>query len=271
MTSARMTTTSSTDEGLLSPGEWLALCRELKLIGDDFSVEEARLVFVWSRMWVVDEDNPRHRERVENLRFWDFLEAIIRVAQSKAIPTDDEWQRAGYCDGGEYLLQREADDPIGFAQFVAASNRKWWEATRQPIHKNLVITLQLMMRCLKGNIERWYKDGSIAKAEKQGQKNRQRSLASPKRGALPAPAVLAKGGEGGAVPTFDLAPCADGSHHASTVAQFEVALEMQRTVLKSAATVMQKCTRRFADLSLFKRRRLAAVAIQKRFQHQHSS
>lgn len=269
LTSARMTTTNSSDDRLLSPGEWVALCRELKLLGDDFSVEEARLVFMWSRMRVIDEDNPKHRERIENLRFWDFLEAIIRVAQSKAIPTDDEWEQAGYSDGGQFLLQMERDDPTDFQKFVTANNRKWWEDTRQPLVNNLVTTLLLMMHCLKDNIERWHRDGSIATAVKQGQKHRQQSRASPKKVSLPSPPAVAKGFS--VMPTFDLTPHEDGSLPASTVAQFDLALDMQRTVLKSAATVMQKYLRGFADLYIFKQHRFAAIAIQKRFQDNSKS
>lgn len=51
---------------LMSPGEWICLCRDLALIGDDLSMDDARLIFMWSRMRVIDEDS-KNRERIENL------------------------------------------------------------------------------------------------------------------------------------------------------------------------------------------------------------
>ena len=39
--------------------------RELALIGDDLSMEDARLIFMWSRMRVIDEDDPKRRQRTE--------------------------------------------------------------------------------------------------------------------------------------------------------------------------------------------------------------
>ena len=43
-------------------------------------MDSARLIFMWSRMRVIDEDDPQHRQRIENLTFWGFLEAIVRAA-----------------------------------------------------------------------------------------------------------------------------------------------------------------------------------------------
>ena len=75
---------------MLSPGEYMSYMRDVGLIGDDLSVHDARLIFMWSRMRVIDEDDRTARERIENLTFWGFLEAMVRVAQSKALPTNEQ-------------------------------------------------------------------------------------------------------------------------------------------------------------------------------------
>ena len=122
----------------------MCLCRELALIGEDLSVEDARLIFMWSRMRVIDEDDPKNRERIENLTFWGFLEAIIRVAQSKALPTDEEVEASGYADGGEFLIKMKRDNPSEYRDFLRANDRQWWEQTRQPIASKLSKLLKLV-------------------------------------------------------------------------------------------------------------------------------
>ena len=41
-------------------------------------MEDARLIFMWSRMRVIDEDNPEMRRRIESLTFWGFLGRLFR-------------------------------------------------------------------------------------------------------------------------------------------------------------------------------------------------
>jgi len=113
-------------------------------------------------MRVIDEDDLKNRQRIENLTFWGFLEAVVRVAQSKAIPTDEEVRASGYADGGEFLLRLRQDDPSAYRSFVERNDRKWYEETRQSIPKKLAVLLTLMMRTLAGNLERWQRDGSAA-------------------------------------------------------------------------------------------------------------
>jgi len=49
---------------LLSSAEWVSLARDLGLIDEDLSMDDARLLFVWSRMRVVDEDLRTSRPKV---------------------------------------------------------------------------------------------------------------------------------------------------------------------------------------------------------------
>ena len=132
-------------------------------------MEDARLIFMWSRMRVIDEDNPEMRRRIENLTFWGFLEAIIRVAQRKAMPIDDEVKAAGYTDGGDFLIRLAKDDPSAYRAFVVKNAKQWWEPTRQPTHKKLSILLSLVMNTLAKNLQRWQKDGSMGKAQTEAE------------------------------------------------------------------------------------------------------
>lgn len=169
-TSAHFVASSSK---MLSPGAWICLCRDLNLIGYDLSIEEARIIFMWSRMRVVDEDDPVNRQRIENLTFWGFLEAIVRVAQTKAMPTDDEVAATSYKDGGDFLLGLERDDHFAYRGFVEANDRGWWMPLRQPIHKKLTILLSLMIHVLAASLKRWHQDGSLKQASSQMVKSRE--------------------------------------------------------------------------------------------------
>ena len=138
--------------------EWISLARDLALIGDDLSINDARLIFMWSRMRVIDEDCATARERIENLTFFGFLEAMVRVAQSKALPTDEQVAASGCADGGELLLKLRAEDPTGYREFVAAHDGEWWQPLRQPIANAIKHMLMLVMRTVSATLMRWERE-----------------------------------------------------------------------------------------------------------------
>ena len=49
----------------------------------DFTTREANLIFVWSRMRTVDEEDKAARERLTQLSFEDFLEAVCRLSGTR--------------------------------------------------------------------------------------------------------------------------------------------------------------------------------------------
>ena len=79
----------------MSRAEWLRFCEDTRLIDKDFTQREARLVFAWSKMTVVDD--VACRKRAGELTFVDFLEALGRCADMRSVPTD--------ADLGAYGLQ----------------------------------------------------------------------------------------------------------------------------------------------------------------------
>ena len=54
---------------LLDYGEWMKLCRDLRLLDAVFTRREATLCFVWSRLSIVDESDAKSRLRLTNLAF----------------------------------------------------------------------------------------------------------------------------------------------------------------------------------------------------------
>ena len=102
------------ERAALSYPEWMAMCEQLELIDAVFTVRRARLVFLWSRMRVVNEASGGARLRVTHLLFEDFLEAIVRVALAKALPTDAEVRAEGCSDVGEFMLREHPDRCMRF-------------------------------------------------------------------------------------------------------------------------------------------------------------
>lgn len=65
--------------GLMSFGEWLDFVRDLELIDEQFSARDATIVFVLSRMRVVDEEDGRSLRKIENLSLEDWCARRDRI------------------------------------------------------------------------------------------------------------------------------------------------------------------------------------------------
>jgi len=134
---------------LLSHVEWMQLVRALDFIDSEFTVREASLCFLWSRMRVINDSTKRSKLKMESLCVEDFYEAVIHVAFMKAMPTDEQLAEAGCRDAGEFLL-RLKESPTDHAKWVDANAVRWDdEARRQPIDRCLAGVLALIVRAIK--------------------------------------------------------------------------------------------------------------------------
>ena len=257
---------------LLSPGEWICMCTELGLVDADLSIDDAKLIFMWSRMRVIDEDS-KNRERIENLTFWGFLEAMIRVAQSKALPTDEEVAASPYSDGGDFIIGLRRDAPADFQAFIRANDRQWWEQTRQPIAAKLQILLQVIMRTLATSLARWEADGSASKVRKELAAKSERSTKSVRVGQEVRSQSTASAKPNASLLLDGVGTCAEGLSK-ETMNELSSGLEQQADVLNSAAKTIQASARgnvaRTRIAKVVERRRKAAegeATVAERFGH----
>ncbi|KAL3907462.1 MAG: hypothetical protein SGPRY_010160 [Prymnesium sp.] len=97
----------------------------------DFTSREMMLCFVWSRMRVFDMSN---KAAINQLHFEDFLEALVRVAATKTLPTDEHLFEAGFDDAGEFFLTLSADPKLTdeLAEYVAEFAHTWCAARWSP-------------------------------------------------------------------------------------------------------------------------------------------
>ncbi|GIL66635.1 hypothetical protein Vafri_20126 [Volvox africanus] len=84
---------------------WLQFASDSQLIDSQFTLQDAALSFLWARMYVIDE--IKDYARYTCLSFTDFLEALGRVADMKALPSSSDLDMAGYDNILEWSLDKE--------------------------------------------------------------------------------------------------------------------------------------------------------------------
>ena len=131
---------------LLDVKEWRKLIIALDLLDDNsFTLKHATLVFLWSRMAVVNEGQRKSRMKLIHLNFEDFCEALVRVATMKALPFDEEISAAGCADAGEFLLELK-QHPALYKAFLADHKQDWHREPRQPAERCLEHLLSYIVR-----------------------------------------------------------------------------------------------------------------------------
>lgn len=78
---------------LVKPDGWMKMMEALELVDDDFTLQNAMLCYVWSRMLTVDE--VKDYSKFESLTFVDFVEALGLIADSKMLPMASDMAEAG--------------------------------------------------------------------------------------------------------------------------------------------------------------------------------
>ena len=134
---------------LLGFDEWRSFVTEMDLIDKQFTLVEATICFLWSRMLIVDEADPASRSKMVQLNFFDFLEAIVRVAIVKALPTALQLKMAGAEDAGQFFA-RLRNDPTDFDNFITRNAPEWGQPPRQPV----AACVERLMECIVAKVER---------------------------------------------------------------------------------------------------------------------
>jgi hypothetical protein len=86
---------------LMTLSEWSIFMKCVDLYDEDFTQREGKLAFAWSQMAVADE--IRRRVPFTCITFEDFQEALARVCDMKALPTDSELRQAGCSSTAEFF------------------------------------------------------------------------------------------------------------------------------------------------------------------------
>ena len=107
----------------MTMNEWLSFVDAAGLFGEDFELREAKLAFAWAQMAVIDEVG--NRPRFVSLSFCDFLEAVARICDLKALPTDSELKAEGMTHASRFLEDLEDDGGDRLRAFYDAHPSEW--------------------------------------------------------------------------------------------------------------------------------------------------
>eukprot|EP00966_Prymnesium_polylepis_P042623 990362-Prymnesium_polylepis.2 len=138
------------DSNLLGFTEYNDVLDDFGLIDQQFTASMGTLCFSWCRMRVIDESGDTKRPKLVQLSFEDFLEALVRIATMKSLPTDDEIEVMGACDGGQFLLMLR-EDPAMYDEFMESHDPAWGEPLLQPADRSADHLCTLLMRLVKGS------------------------------------------------------------------------------------------------------------------------
>ena len=106
---------------LLSLDEFTRLLLDADIFDERFTRREAGLIFAWSQMFVADE--VKRREKLLNLTFEGFLEAIARVSLFKAIPTASQLVEKKLQSAADFF--DELDLNGGYNEWIAKNAPSW--------------------------------------------------------------------------------------------------------------------------------------------------
>jgi hypothetical protein len=127
--------------------EWHDFLNDFALIDEQLTEREATRCFVGCRLRVVNEGSKHGRKRLLQLSYEDFLEALVRIATLKALPTDIDVhdgvvlgggsERHQCADGGELLLHLMSQGPVVYASFLRSHEPPAHGPPLQPTHRAL--------------------------------------------------------------------------------------------------------------------------------------
>jgi len=140
---------------LMGFDEYMGMINDLELIEPSFSMREAKLAFIWSRMRAVDELHPKCRAKIYNISLEDFYEVLVRIADMKAWPSDDEIRDGipgislgGCADAGQFLLGLRAEGgKQAHTEFLAARDTEAGDS--QPVWRKLEHLITLILRTVE--------------------------------------------------------------------------------------------------------------------------
>ena len=117
---------------LMSMSGWLKFVEHVGWVEMGLTtVEGARTIFTLSRIRTCTSEG-----RLWHLSFCDFLEAIVRLSISCALPTNVEIDKAGAADAGEFMLAMQANEPRSYASFLETHRSRHRDPSGADIEKH---------------------------------------------------------------------------------------------------------------------------------------
>ena len=87
-----------------------------------------------------------------HMSFVDFLDAIVRLATMKGMPTDEEIKAAGCKDAGHFIHMMQATSGSAYTAFLQQHPQRWNEVPRQPIARCVEHLISLILVTVEATV-----------------------------------------------------------------------------------------------------------------------
>lgn len=135
---------------MMSTAQWMALMRDIGFT-KECGVRQLYLVFAQSRMATIKESNLRGQ--INNLTYESFLEAIVRLAVLKALPTDKELKKNAFQYPGEYVGAILSRGLAVYEAWVVANRRAQLAGRSDPIFRRVDVLILLIISVMQYGVE----------------------------------------------------------------------------------------------------------------------
>jgi len=138
---------------LMGPDEFFSLLQDLGIV-KEIGVRRSYLVFVHSRMGVIDESTRKGQEVQTQLSYEGFLEAIVRVAVLKTLPNDREMKQRGFAFPGEYLGAMMDQGAFVYNAWVQKTQRAMRQRKVDSIWRRIDMFVLLLISIVQFGVEK---------------------------------------------------------------------------------------------------------------------
>jgi len=140
------TKTTQSIGNLVAFSTWTAFCGNVGLLDVDVSERDTSLCFSAARMCVANPYSLRGYHTSMGLPFEGWLEALVRIACCKALPTDEEIAEAGYTDAGAYFEWLAVADEERYTALLEQRATAWGDEPPQPVERQLDHLMSIILR-----------------------------------------------------------------------------------------------------------------------------
>jgi len=120
----------------------------------ELSLRRVNLIFGQSRMLVISESSTKRSSQLTQLSFEGFLEAMVRLALIKALPSDKEMRRHGFQYPGELFGAQLDLGHVSFEIWLGQLQAKQRRGSGDPIWRRLDILILLIVNIMQFGVEK---------------------------------------------------------------------------------------------------------------------
>ena len=138
-------------KGMMSIGEFFAFIEHVGLLElNQLTSFGCKIVFKWSVIRAARNHEALSLIKSRNLHFEDFLEVLVRIACTVALPTDMELAESGAEDAGEFLLVLFSASEIEYERFIQRRRVSWDQEPKQMVARCITHLMTMILRVMQG-------------------------------------------------------------------------------------------------------------------------